>query len=168
MSAFTFKPVACRIPPEIGASSPNPKLSKVKMMNKQALPPLQVKGKENGQESLTVTSRREIMQVAAAASIGILSFLLPAPAEARPKNTTMRQKIMEKFEKLREKAGLSEPKDEGDEKSKVKDDEKETKPKPKNGSEEKKAQKQNGDISSGPTLPNIINGTKTTVEPILP
>ncbi|GFP83507.1 hypothetical protein PHJA_000494100 [Phtheirospermum japonicum] len=171
MSVSTLKPVACRIPPAIGASGPNPKVSKVKIMNKQALPPLQVRGREKGklvaQESSTVTSRREMMQLTAA-SIGLLSLLLPAaPAEARPRNATMRQKIMEKLEELRQKAGLSKPKDEGEEKSeKLKADDKETKPKLKNGGEEKKAQNHNGEILSVPSLPIIINGT--TVETTLP
>lgn len=51
-----------------------------------------------------------------AASLGLISLLLPATAEARPRNATLRQKIMEKLEELRQKAGLSKPKDEAEEK----------------------------------------------------
>ncbi|KAL6543824.1 hypothetical protein OROGR_010321 [Orobanche gracilis] len=42
MLLTTSKPVACGIPPAIGANYPNSKVSKVTMMNRQALPPLQI------------------------------------------------------------------------------------------------------------------------------
>ncbi|KAL6543823.1 hypothetical protein OROGR_010320 [Orobanche gracilis] len=105
---------------------------------------MKVKEKEKPslRESFTATSRREM---AAAAGIGLVSLLLPASsAQARPKNATMRQKIMDKFEELRQRAGLSHPKQENQEPRK-------------NGSDE---------ISTVPTLPNIINGS--TVETSLP
>ncbi|KAL6577593.1 hypothetical protein OROMI_009921 [Orobanche minor] len=41
MLLTTSKPVSCGIPPAIGANYPNSKVSKVTMMNRQALPPLQ-------------------------------------------------------------------------------------------------------------------------------
>ncbi|KAL8531824.1 hypothetical protein ACS0TY_008430 [Phlomoides rotata] len=137
MSLSTLKPVACGIHPVAGANGSPSKLSKVTMMNRQAPPSLQVKEKEQPrlQESLKATSRREMVHLTAA-SVGLLSLLLPASAEARPRNATIRQKIMEKFEELREKAGLSKPKDEGQEKkpedgveskSKIQDGAKETK-----------------------------------------
>lgn len=96
-----------------------------------------------------------------AASLGLLAFVLPLPAEARPRNGTMRQKIMDKLEELRRKAGLSKPKDEGEEK------------KPKAQVEEKSKLK-NGDEGENPVteeilipgLPSIINGQ--TVETTLP
>lgn len=81
-----------------------------------------------------------------AASVGLLSLVFPASAEAGTRNTTMRQKIREKFEELRRKAGLSKPKDEGEEKkpkdeaegkSKVQSGTKEVKPKTKDESEAK-------------------------------
>ncbi|KAK6122361.1 hypothetical protein DH2020_043871 [Rehmannia glutinosa] len=175
MSLSTLKPaVACNIPPATGANGSHSKVSKVAMMNRQALPPLQVQVREKEkpllQESFTATSRREMMHLTAA-SIGLLSLLLPASsAEARPRNATMRQKIMEKFEVLRQKAGLSKPKDtEGEDKSKQKVETEATKPKLKNGGEEKKVQNHhstpNEEISI-PALPNILNGK--TVETTLP
>ena len=91
------------------------------------------------QESLSATSRREMMQLTAA-SVGLLSLVFPASAEASTRNATMRQKIREKFEELRRKAGLSKAKDEGEEKkpkdeaegkSKVHSGTKDAKPKPK-------------------------------------
>ncbi|KAK4423466.1 hypothetical protein Salat_1929400 [Sesamum alatum] len=179
MSLWTLKPVACRIPPVTGANGSH---SKVTMVNRQAPPHLQVKEKEEPllQESLTITtSRREMMHLTAA-SLGLVSLLLPATAEARPRNATMRQKIMEKLEELRQKAGLSKPKDEGEEKKpkeEPKDKIEDKKPKP-NGSkaEEKKPKlKDNGDETKAatteqqpkaaapngelsiPALPNILN-----------
>ncbi|KAL8531823.1 hypothetical protein ACS0TY_008430 [Phlomoides rotata] len=157
MSLSTLKPVACGIHPVAGANGSPSKLSKVTMMNRQAPPSLQISSRRNRnffspsiqshrtmvkekeqprlQESLKATSRREMVHLTAA-SVGLLSLLLPASAEARPRNATIRQKIMEKFEELREKAGLSKPKDEGQEKkpedgveskSKIQDGAKETK-----------------------------------------
>lgn len=125
------------------------------------------------QENLSGTSRREMMHLTAA-SVGLLSLLLPASAEARPRNATMRQKIMDKLEELREKAGLSKPKDEQDQenkpkdgaesKSKIKDAAKETKPK-----DEKKHEKSTVPSAEGPSvpaLPSIINDK--VVETTLP
>ncbi|KAK6122338.1 hypothetical protein DH2020_043958 [Rehmannia glutinosa] len=186
MSLSTLKPaVACSIPPATGANGSHSKVSKVTMMNRQAIPPLQclpvgfasvprfqVREKEKPllQESFTATSRREMMHLTAA-SMGLLSLLLPASsAEARPRNATMRQKIMEKFEELRQKAGLSKPKDtEGEDKSMQKAETEAIKPKLKDGGEEKKVQNHhstpNEEISI-PALPNILNGK--TVETTLP
>ncbi|KAI3453114.1 hypothetical protein Pfo_009777 [Paulownia fortunei] len=183
MSLSNLKPVACRIPPVTGANGSHSKVSKATMMNRQARPPLQVKEKEKPllQESFTATSRREMMHLTAA-SLGLLSLLVPAPAEARPRNATMRQKIMEKFEELRQKAGLSKPKDEGEEKkpkdevedkSKLKDSTEATKPKVKDGGEEKNpaSTHQQATVPPNeeplvPALPNILNGK--IVETTLP
>lgn len=83
---------------------------------------------------------------------------------------------MEKFEELREKAGLSKPKDEGQEKkpndgveskSKIQDGAKETKPK----NEKKHAtipEKSTVPSTEGPyvpALPSIINGSVETTLP---
>ncbi|KAL1568561.1 microtubule-associated protein 1B-like [Salvia divinorum] len=147
MSLSSYKPVSCRIPPVSGANDSLSKVSEVTMMNRQAQPPLQAKGKEKSilQESLYATSRREMMQLTAA-SVGLLFLVLPTSAEAGTRNATMRQKIREKFEELRRKAGLSKPKDEGEEKkpkdnaegkSKAQSGTKEAKPKPKKESEAK-------------------------------
>ncbi|KAL2523922.1 Uncharacterized protein Adt_08976 [Abeliophyllum distichum] len=73
-------------------------------------------GKPILQETFKTTSRREIMHLAAA-SLGFLSLLLPESAEARTRNADIRKKIFEKLEELREKAGLSRPKVEGQEKN---------------------------------------------------
>lgn len=130
-----------------------------------------------------------------AASVGLLSLMLPPSAEAATRNATMRQKIMEKFEELRRKAGLSKPKheaedkkpkDEKEGKSKVESSTKEAKPEAKAEGEDKKA-KAEGEEKKGkaeshgkanaetdtkegvvviPALPGIINGT--TVEITLP
>ncbi|XP_057769426.1 uncharacterized protein LOC130989438 [Salvia miltiorrhiza] len=145
MSFSTLKPIACRIPPAAGPNESLSKVSKVAMMNTQAQPPLQAKGKELLQGSLSATSRREMMQLTAA-SVGLLSLVLPASAEAGTRNATMRQKILEKLEELRRMAGMSKPKDEGEEKkpkdetegkSKVQSDTKEAKPTEKDESEAK-------------------------------
>ncbi|KAL2233326.1 UNVERIFIED_CONTAM: hypothetical protein Sindi_1512600, partial [Sesamum indicum] len=139
------------------------------------------------QESLTITSRREMMHVTAA-SLSLVSLLLPATAEARPRNATVRQKIMEKLEELRQKAGLSKPKEEGEEKkpeeetkdknpkledkkskpigeaeekkAKLKDEAEEQKLKLKDNDDEKKpaaTQQQPKVPQSIPALPNILN-----------
>ncbi|KAL0326908.1 UNVERIFIED_CONTAM: hypothetical protein Sangu_1768800 [Sesamum angustifolium] len=79
-----------------------------------------------------------------AASLSLVSLLLPATAEARPRNTTMRQKIMEKLEELRQKAGLSKPKDEGEEKKPKEETEGKT-PKLEDKVEDKKS-KPNGEV----------------------
>lgn len=145
-----------------------------------------MKGKEKSdvQERFAATSRREMMQLTAA-SVGLLSLMLPPSAEAAARNATMRQKIMEKFEELRRKAGLSKPKDEGEDK-KPKDEKEgkstaessteESKPKAKAEGEEKKAIDKNQGKAHGeknvkegvviPALPGIINGA--TVEITLP
>ncbi|KAL0408955.1 UNVERIFIED_CONTAM: hypothetical protein Sradi_1829900 [Sesamum radiatum] len=73
-----------------------------------------------------------------AASLGLVSLLLPATAEARPRNATMRQKIMEKLEELRQKAGLSKPKEE-DEEKKPKEETKDKNPKLEDKAEDKKS-----------------------------
>ncbi|PIN02798.1 hypothetical protein CDL12_24688 [Handroanthus impetiginosus] len=137
MSLSTLKPVASRIPPVNGGDGSHSKLSKVTVVNRQP-PPLQVKEKEKPllQESFTATSRREMMQLTAT-SLSLLPLLLPASAEARTRNATMRQKILEKLEELRQKAGLSKPKDEGQEK-KPKDEVEDKKLTLKNGGDEKK------------------------------
>lgn len=121
-----------------------------------------------------------------AASVGLLSLMLPPAAEAAARNATMRQKIMEKFEELRQKAGLSKPKDEGEDKkpkdekegkSKVESSTKEAKPQAKAEGEAKKVKDESHgkanaetDTKEGiaviPALPGIINGT--TVEITLP
>lgn len=146
-----------------------------------------MKGKEKSdvQERLAATSRREMMQLTAA-SVGLLSLMLPPSAEAAARNATMRQKIMEKFEELRRKAGLSKPKeDEGEDKkpkdekegkSKAESSTEESKPNAKAEGEEKKAIDKNQgkahgekDVKEGvviPALPGIINGA--TVEITLP
>lgn len=90
-----------------------------------------------------------------AASLGLLSLVLPASAEARARNATMREKIMEKLEELRQKAGLSKPKDEGEEK-KPNDEPKAGLSKPKDEGEEKKSK----DEVEGKS--KLQNGTKET------
>lgn len=98
-----------------------------------------------------------------AASVGLLSLLLPASAEAGTRNATMRQKIMEKFEELRRMAGLSKPKDEGEEekpkdetegKSKAQNSTKEAKPKPMGEGEDKKPK------DESEAKPKVHNGVK--------
>ncbi|KAG6399014.1 hypothetical protein SASPL_140487 [Salvia splendens] len=114
-----------------------------------------VKGKEKLvlQESLSATSRREMMQLTAAASVGLLSIVLPASAEASTRKATMRQKIREKFEELRRKAGLSKPKDEGEEKKQK--DEAGGKPKVQSGTKEAKPK---------PKVQHRGNGTKAEIK----
>ncbi|XP_042025592.1 microtubule-associated protein 1B-like [Salvia splendens] len=147
MLLSSFKPVSCRIPPVAGANDSLSKVSDVTMMNRQAQPPLQAKGKEKSllQESPSAKSRREMLHLTAA-SVGLLSLVFPSSAEAGTRNATMRRKIREKFEELRRKSGLSKPQDEGEEKkpkdeaegkSKVQSGTKEAKPKPKDESEAK-------------------------------
>ncbi|KAG8382783.1 hypothetical protein BUALT_Bualt05G0113200 [Buddleja alternifolia] len=172
MSLSNLKPVACRIPPVTGANGSHSKVSKVKMVNKQAPPPLQVKEMEKSLPHESFASRRDMVQLTAA-SVGLLSLLLPASAEARPRNATMRQKIMEKLQQLREKAGFSKSKDEGEEERKPKVEEQDKKLKVKNGTEEKKPMPKDGEVKKPnneetfvPALPNILNGK--TVETTLP
>lgn len=64
------------------------------------------------QERSAVSSRREMMHLTAV-TLCFSSLFFPETAEARPRNATMRQKIMEKLDELKQKAGLSKPKDEG-------------------------------------------------------
>ncbi|KAL1556575.1 hypothetical protein AAHA92_12178 [Salvia divinorum] len=179
MSLSTLKPVACRIPPAAGPNDPLSKVSRVTIMNRQAQPS-QVKGKEKLllRESLSATSRREMMQLTAA-SVGLLSLVLPPSAEAGTENATMSQKIMDIFEELGRKAGLLKPKDEDKEKkpndetdgkSKVQSGTKEAKPKAKDESEAKpkvhsggKETPQESKVAPNegpviPALPGIING----------
>ncbi|XP_073135893.1 uncharacterized protein [Henckelia pumila] len=119
MLLSTLKPVTYRIPPAIGENGSHPNASKVALVNTQTLPPVKVQIKSMKereqpllQESSTVFSRREMMPLTAV-SLCFASLFFPATADARPRNATMRQKIMEKFDELKQKAGLSKPKDEG-------------------------------------------------------
>ncbi|XP_042010903.1 uncharacterized protein LOC121759401 [Salvia splendens] len=142
MSFSTLKQVSCCIPPAAGPNDPLSKVSRLTMINIQAQPP-QVKGKEKllVRKSLSATSRREMMQLTAA-SVGLLSLVLPPSAEADTGNA-----IMEIFGELGRKIGLIKPKDEGKEekpkdesegKSKVQSgDTKEAKPKSKDEGEAK-------------------------------
>lgn len=179
MSLSTLKPVSYRTPPVAGANASLSKVSKVTMMNRQTHPPLQVKGKEKPmlQESLSATSRREMLHLTVA-SVGLVSLLLPASAEAAARNATMRQKILQKLEELRQKVGLPTPKDEGEEnkpegKPKVHNGTKEANPKVQKGATEKKPEANDEEkhtstgqelkVSSSegaviPALPGIING----------
>lgn len=130
------------------------------------------------QESLSATSRREMLHLTVA-SVGLVSLLLPASAEAAARNATMRQKILQKLEELRQKVGLSKPKDEeGEEnkpegKPKVHNGTKEANPKVQKGATEKKPEANDEEkhtstgqelkVSSSegaviPALPGIING----------
>ncbi|CAA0832135.1 Unknown protein [Striga hermonthica] len=158
MSPSTLKPLVSGVPPAIKASNgrPQSKDSKVIMIKRQALLPLQVKEKPllPQTQSLTTKSRREMLQLTAA-SVSLLSLLLPPSAEARPRNATIKQKIMENFEELRKKAGVS--------KLEAKKEENKANIEPENGGEEKKVPKAETFI---PALPNIINGK--TVETTLP
>ncbi|KAL3830802.1 hypothetical protein ACJIZ3_019604 [Penstemon smallii] len=158
MSMSNLKPVSCPLPPVAGENGTHSKQSKVKMVNTQAFPLLQVKEKEKhpcttSTTTTTTTSRRDLT----AASLGLLSLLLPAPAEARARNATMRQKIMDKFEEIRRKAGLS--KDE----TKLKDDDENKNPHP---HLKKTIVPPIEKEPSFPKLPNILNGK--TVETTLP
>ncbi|KAK8582969.1 hypothetical protein V6N13_069735 [Hibiscus sabdariffa] len=80
---------------------------------KKATVPLQVKC-DKGHEPLTTegsaVSRRDMMQRLTAGVFGLT--LAPKPAEARMSRLEMKKVIMEKLEELREKAGLSKPKNE--------------------------------------------------------
>ncbi|KAG6405553.1 hypothetical protein SASPL_133143 [Salvia splendens] len=164
MSFSTLKQVSCCIPPAAGPNDPLSKVSRLTMINIQAQPPQSgwlmasgsilfssdvilrlkhVKGKEKllVRKSLSATSRREMMQLTAA-SVGLLSLVLPPSAEADTGNA-----IMEIFGELGRKIGLIKPKDEGKEekpkdesegKSKVQSgDTKEAKPKSKDEGEAK-------------------------------
>ncbi|XP_047981631.1 uncharacterized protein LOC125222837 [Salvia hispanica] len=196
MSLSTLKPVSCCIPPAAGANDPLSKVSTNTMINTRAQPP-QVKGKEKLllRKSLSATSRREMMQLTAA-SVGLLSLVLPPSAEADTGNA-----IMDIFGELGRKIGLIKPKDEGKEekpkdesegKSKVQSGStKEAKLKPKDGSEAKPKAHDGGkesqaEIKDGkeqpstpqeskvapsegpviPALPGIINGK--AIETALP
>ncbi|EYU30056.1 hypothetical protein ABFS82_05G040300 [Erythranthe guttata] len=169
MSFTTLKPVTCRIPPVNGSNGPYTQLSRVTMMNRQALPPLQVKAEKEKQElqekrSTATKSRREIMHLTTV-SLGLAALLPPPPAEARARNATMRQKIMQKFEELRQKAGLSKStKEEAEQEY----DEEEKKPKAeiKDKSNVKETTLPPKEELSVPTLPGIMNGT--IVETTLP
>ncbi|GER39175.1 histone acetyltransferase of the CBP family 12 [Striga asiatica] len=157
MSPSTLQALVSGVPPAIKASNgPQSKDSKFIMIKRQAPFLLQVKEKPllAQTRSLTAKSRREMMQLTAA-SVSLLSLLLPPSAEARPRNATIKQKIMEKFEELRQKAGLS--------KLEAKKEENKANTTPENGDEEKKVPKAETFI---PALPNIINGK--TVESTLP
>lgn len=87
-------------------------------MNRQALPTVkvQIKSMKEREQPLfqerAAVSRREMMHLTSA-TLCFASLFLPATAEARSRNATMRQKIMEKLDELKQKAGLSKPKDEG-------------------------------------------------------
>ncbi|CAA2969836.1 Hypothetical predicted protein [Olea europaea subsp. europaea] len=174
MSSSTLRPASCRLPPVTRGSGSQSKVLKVEMVKRPALPCLQATKKEEKpllQEFFKATSRREIMHLAAA-SLGFLSLLLPESAEARTRNADIRKKILEKLEELREKAGFSKPKVEGQEKN-PKDEAEEKKLKPKIEAEEKNT-KPNDEIegkkatpqhSTAPPseglplpLPSIING----------
>lgn len=120
-----------------------------------------------------------------AAALGVLTLLSTAPAEARTKNPSIRQRIFEKLEKLREKAGLSKRKDEDvdkkpkyqdkpskptnekeEDKLKTKIEAEDKKPKPNGAGEEKKIAAPSKEGPSIPALPNILNGSE--VETTLP
>ncbi|CAI9785436.1 unnamed protein product [Fraxinus pennsylvanica] len=119
MSLSTLRPASCRLPTVTGGNGSQSKVLKVEMVKRSTLPSLQATKKEEKpllQESFKATSRREIMHLAAA-SLGFLSLLLPESAEARTRNADIRRKILEKLEELREKAGFSKSKVEGEEKN---------------------------------------------------
>ncbi|KAL8052966.1 hypothetical protein ABFX02_05G039900 [Erythranthe guttata] len=162
MSFATLKPVACRIPPANGSNGP------CTVLSRQALPPLQVKAEKVKQElqekrSITTKSRREIMHLTAI-SLGLAALLPPPPAEARARNATMRQKIMQKFEELRQKAGLS--KNTKEEAEQEYEEEKKPKAEIKDKSNVKETTLPPKEELSVPTLPGIMNGT--IVETTLP
>ncbi|XP_051144800.1 uncharacterized protein LOC127260859 isoform X1 [Andrographis paniculata] len=108
MALSNLRPVVCWIPPVTGPTGSHAKASKVEVLNRRVFPALQVqapvKVKEESlllHETASGSSRRELMQMTAA-SIGLL-LLLPASAEARPRNAAARQKILRKLEELRQK-----------------------------------------------------------------
>ncbi|KAH6802180.1 hypothetical protein C2S51_033626 [Perilla frutescens var. frutescens] len=192
MSLSTFKTVACRISPVAGSNDSLSKVSNVTMMNRQAHPPLKVKAKDNSvlQECSSGTSRREMLQLTAG-SVGLLSLMLPGSAEAGTRNASMRQKIMQKLEELRQKVGLSKPKDEGEEKkpkdemkgqskeeanpkakeegeAKKPKDEGETKAKVHNGVKESKADPKDGKNQTGKVEESKVAPSEGAVIPSLP
>ncbi|KAL2518883.1 Uncharacterized protein Adt_15130 [Abeliophyllum distichum] len=166
MLLSSLKPASCRLPRITGGNGSPSKVSKVEMVKMATHPCLQAAKKEGKpilQETFKTTSRREIMHLAAA-SLGFLSLLLPESAEARTRNADIRKKIFEKLEELREKAGLSRPKVEGQEKNPKDEAEAEEKNrKPSNEIEGKKPTPQQSTAPSSDgglplPLPSLLNG----------
>ncbi|KAK1374641.1 hypothetical protein POM88_030834 [Heracleum sosnowskyi] len=83
--------------------------------------PIQLKGKEMQKEqaskSLTSVSRRNMAMQLAIASLAVITTISPDPAEARVVKPEVKRKIFEKLKMLREKAGLSNPITENEEKT---------------------------------------------------
>lgn len=73
--------------------------------------------KHQALKTSTVLSRRDMASHLAVASLVEVTLFLPEPAEARIVKPEIKRKIFEKLKMLREKAGLSEPKSENEEKT---------------------------------------------------
>nr|AIT51839.1 early dehydration-responsive 1 [Lindernia subracemosa] len=166
MSTSTVRPVACRVAPVNRANGSDPKASRVDMSSrKSAAAALQMKEMEKplSQENSMSASRRGMMHLTAL-SLGLASLVSPLVAEASPGK---RQKITKKLQELKEKAGLSKPKDKEDkkptskdkseEKKKAKGDDKDKKIQPKNDAPKSLPKTPLQEPLLIPSLPNILN-----------
>lgn len=106
--------------PVTGSIGPDVKVKTVAMV-KRAHDLPQVRGKKEQKhqalKTLTVLSRRDMASHLAVASLVEAALFLPEPAQARIVKPEIKRKIFEKLKMLREKAGLSEPKTENEEKT---------------------------------------------------
>lgn len=73
--------------------------------------------KEQASKSLASVSRRNMAMQLAIASLAAITTISPVPAEARVVKPEIKRKIFEKLKMLREKAGLSNPNTENEEKT---------------------------------------------------
>nr|AIT51838.1 early dehydration-responsive 1 [Linderniella brevidens] len=175
MSMSAVKPVACLVAPVNRANGSDPKASRVDMLSRKPVAALQMKETEKPvlEENSMSTSRRGILHLAAAAlSLGLVPLISPPlDAEAIPRDVA-KKKVTKKLEELKEKAGLSKPKDKEDKKTTFNDRIEEGKKKANNKGDDKEIKVQSKIDAAAhkalpklplqeppliPSLPNILN-----------
>ncbi|KAL8112246.1 uncharacterized protein LOC141668921 [Apium graveolens] len=107
--------------PVIASTYSDGKVQSIVIAKRAADLPIQVRSKEIQKEqalkSLTPVSRRNMAMQLAISSLATITIISPVPAEARVIKPEIKRKIFEKLKMLREKAGLSNPNTETEEKT---------------------------------------------------
>ncbi|KAI3729354.1 hypothetical protein L6452_18010 [Arctium lappa] len=136
MSSFTFKMMAGPLPPVSGSKGSNAKGPAAASVKRSILPPQvrvnELQKLESPEKTPMNVSRRDLALFLTAASFGAATLSSPQPAEARVSKIEMKKMILEKFQMLREKVGLSKPETEETEKqpSQETENQKQKKPAP--------------------------------------
>ncbi|XP_050373260.1 uncharacterized protein LOC126790925 [Argentina anserina] len=110
MSLSSWKLANGALPPSVGENRlPTKPLTLI--TSKRALPPqVRSEGKQESGPRVLGVSRRDLMLSLPAATLAAVTLFSAEPAEARIVKLEIKRKIREKLEMLREKAGLSKPK----------------------------------------------------------